>query len=295
MVSTQRSPSPILVLSVMLVACTSADIGRSISFAPDGSMPEREEPDVTPEVDAGPSVETPDAGPMLAPDDALAPSPDAGTCTETVTIEGSDAFDDASLLGGICDTDQRANLGGSSRIFLSHAPWHCYWLASGLLRVDVGSIPADARITSATLRLWVIRECSVATGDPDNCGSFTGTWPLTFHPLRRPWSELEVDWHEAADGSGWAAPGATDAAIDHHETPAHVLDVYANEAEVARELDVTESVVAFHQGTMPNHGWLIRVPLLPRPGTRAVDLGSTEAEAPEHRPALVVTYERPCS
>ncbi|MCC7538104.1 MAG: hypothetical protein IT379_17895, partial [Deltaproteobacteria bacterium] len=51
MVSTQRSPSPILVLSVMLVACTSADIGRSISFAPDGSMPEREEPDVTPEVD----------------------------------------------------------------------------------------------------------------------------------------------------------------------------------------------------------------------------------------------------
>lgn len=254
--------------------------------------------------DAGPIPGEPDA----ASDDAFVDPPDAGMtddagepdagptlCTQTVSLTGPELVQDSILFGGACGTDQRMNANDAGGLQVAYSPWSCFWLTHSVLRVDVSAIPSEARVLAASLRLYVIGECSVGSGEPDNCGSFDGRWNVTINPLRRAWHAPEVDWIDAADGERWSLPGALDPTADHLAFPEHTLSLLAGEAAVHVEADVTASVAGHVDGTLDNHGWLLRGPRLPRPSSRVLDVASSEASLPEQRPVLEVTYEGPCN
>ena len=120
-------------------------------------------------------------------------------------------------------------------------------MISALVQFDLSTVPADARIVKATLRLY-------GTGWSNEVHRLY----MTAYNLTRDWAEDQVTWEQAADGQPWEAPGAVGEA--DHGPPAGWAWVYPSSSppRVQAEFDVTELVKEWLADPAGNHGVLIR-------------------------------------
>jgi hypothetical protein len=72
------------------------------------------------------------------------------------------------------------------------------------VRWDLSSVPADAKVSSATVTLNISNHAN-DTGTPQTYGAF---------PINKPWNENQVTWNQAATGTPWTSAGARDYVAD---------------------------------------------------------------------------------
>jgi hypothetical protein len=197
------------------------------------------------------------------PDGPLAESEEAITCVTLRRVVGSTVAEDAHIAFDALDpTRQNANYGGSILLNLGTLGTTT---RVGLLRFDLGSIPANVPITSASLDLSVAQA--------------TGLGTASLFRVTSPWSEVSVTWSSFAAGYD----------------PSSVLGTFQPKVALAggghAVIDVTGVVQAWNAGVYPNLGLAISE----GSGARAA-LGTSEAGNPGLRPALKVCYATPtCS
>ena len=100
--------------------------------------------------------------------------------------------------------------------------------ARSFLHFDISSLPADAVIYSATLRLW-----------PTTVPTATRTYDV--HPVTDNWTESNVDWNNQ--------PAVSANVTDSVTTP--------SSASTAMEWEVRADVQDWYDGTTNNNGWRI--------------------------------------
>ncbi len=144
---------------------------------------------------------------------------------------------------------------------------------NGITRFDVSSLPTDAYVTGATLRIYV--------QDRTNSGAIT----LNLYRLLRPWTLNQVTWHVASTGNDWEKPGASDAYIDHAEPP--LASVPVSDSAVYYDIDMTDAVRDWVHNPASNFG-----ALLVAAGTVSVQytMGGDAYYVIEKRPRLTVSY-----
>ena len=93
----------------------------------------------------------------------------------------------------IRESQPEANFADSRRIGVGgNDPGETGSASSALLRWTDLDVPTESRLVGATIDLNVVN-----SGDP-----------FAIRPLNKPWSEAEVSWLQAANGSPWQSPGA---------------------------------------------------------------------------------------
>lgn len=143
-----------------------------------------------------------------------------------------------------------------------------------LVRFDLSSIPAGARITSATLSLYNYAHNTSANG---------GT--LSVHPANRPWIDSQATWNQYATGRLWAAPGMQ-AGTDYLTSPVTSITIDTTSG-VWRDFDVTAIVQNWLDGGQSNHGFVV---LSPTRGVKPLFYSSGYSTNPGLRPRLTVTF-----
>ncbi|HZH03847.1 MAG TPA: DNRLRE domain-containing protein [Myxococcaceae bacterium] len=140
--------------------------------------------------------------------------------------------------------------------------------ASILLSFDVSPIPANSRVTEATLELFVT--------DPTPS-------PLTVSGMLRPWGETTATWLTADGASPWeeAGTGATDRGVTVFGS---VPSVPLGPLAIPLTNDGISEVNAWVRGERANFGFTLRNP------EDAVVFASREDAVSERRPALRLTY-----
>ncbi|MCC6271566.1 MAG: hypothetical protein IT190_09845, partial [Microbacteriaceae bacterium] len=137
---------------------------------PDAGVPDGDLPDVG-AVDLGPSPDarvTPDArveeDARVETDSGPSDAGEPTVCPGTAVVEGPEQIADSYLVGATCGEDRRGSNQGAGESFqVADIPWACFWLTHGIMRIDVeAALPADAQVVSASLNLFVERECSVS-------------------------------------------------------------------------------------------------------------------------------------
>jgi hypothetical protein len=126
-----------------------------------------------------------------------------------------------------------------------------------LLRFDLGQVPANVTITSASL--LVRKQTSPGNGT------------VVAHRISAPWSEASVTW----SSFGGAFDATTLSSVDMGTIP---NDGFAS-------FDLTGLVQSWNNGSAPNNGVLLEQPT----GGRT-SLGASDATVPLPRPALTVCY-----
>ena len=145
---------------------------------------------------------------------------------------------------------------------------HTYY---GLIRFDVSFIPANAIVREATLQLY-----AVGWGGDDIT--------VTAHCLKRPVEFCEVTWKQPRDGETWGQPGGNDPLTDYCPEPESsftswsILKWY--------DLDLTSLVQSWVDGSMPNHGVVLRS----IESINSLWFASGENSTLSRRPKLVITY-----
>ena len=240
------------------------------------------------------AMATADGGPTEEPDAGANAGADAGPsgagCTTTVTLTGPELVEDTEIHGGSCHSaaEQRASYSELPSFASSSDVRRGDCRVHGLLRVDTSSIPVEAEVTRAVLRLYLERECSTATRTDVDCGTFDGRWSVPYANLERAWVGPQADWYDGADGAPWSEGGATGERGTEIGHP--MLTSEGSERFV--EIDVTSHVRAMVARPEDNHGWLFRSHLTS--GVREARFSSTEATDASRRPALVIDYARAC-
>ncbi|NOX62061.1 MAG: DNRLRE domain-containing protein [Chloroflexi bacterium] len=120
------------------------------------------------------------------------------------------------------------------------------WVRSGgaqisLIRFALDALPSNAIIKEALLRLTTAQTHE----------TFLQT---RVYRLLRDWSEREVTWNQAANGSPWEQPGAS-GPTDRASEPTYERYLAPENAQTV--WDVTKDVQDFVSGAAPNYGWLI--------------------------------------
>ena len=148
-----------------------------------------------------------------------------------------------------------------------------------MIQFDVSSIPADATITSASLKMKVSLNLT------------TSPMTITAYRITRRWEEDAVSWLDRTASAEWTEKGGDYAAT--------ALDTQTEE-DVGDWVswDVTDAVRAWVAGDEPNRGILFRTPEntgkdygYTDPEGVMFQFHSSEAETVEDRPTLEVTYE----
>lgn len=121
----------------------------------------------------------------------------------------------------------------------------------GLLRFDLSSIPANARIELALLSLRRVFS--------DDAGAGADQSPLlSVHRLLRPWDETSgsaATWGQARFGyDDWSEPGAN-GGEDRAVAPTDFTNPFLSGLFLT--LDVTPDVRDFISGTANNYGWVL--------------------------------------
>lgn len=146
---------------------------------------------------------------------------------------------------------------------------------SSLIRfADLSRIPAGARITQATLSLYVT--------------SRTNSQSLTVqaYPLLRPWSVDQATWERATTTSAWSKPGANDTTNDREAIavaswPLSTLNTWI-------DLNVTSLVASWVADPGKNVGLLLQATSV---GAVQYNLVSSDAPQATLRPKLTIHYE----
>lgn len=143
-----------------------------------------------------------------------------------------------------------------------------------LIRFDLSSIPAGAKIISATLSLYNYSHSASASG---------GT--LSAYSASKPWIESQATWNICSTGNSWAAAGLQ-AGADYRTSPASSITI-DTAINVWRELDVSTLVQEWVNGSVDNNGFVVRSPT---GGVKPRFYSSGFLSNPLLRPKLTVTY-----
>ena len=143
-----------------------------------------------------------------------------------------------------------------------------------LIQFDLGILPPDAQVESATLELYVYGR--------SNIRSLTAS----LYPVLRPWLAEQATWMDARTADPWEEPGCNGPA-DRAQTP-HAEATWSEE-KVWYAFDVTDLVQGWVSAPGSNHGVLLRAT-----GDAAVEYNMISSQNPvaEWRPKLWVTYRR---
>ena len=146
---------------------------------------------------------------------------------------------------------------------------------SALLRFVLPyTLPATARVTHATLQVY-------ATGWGGVNTTIEAYRVLTYTSL------CEATWEQATRTSRWAAPGCNGLNLDRSSAPES--RVTTSGARKWYSLDLTDAVQGWTNGSLENHGVLLR-------GAGPTDtamfyFASNETDPVSQRPRLVITYQ----
>ena len=146
----------------------------------------------------------------------------------------------------------------------------------GLLAFDMATLPKDAPVVVATLRLYVAGRTA------------PGEITLQASRLLRPWADRYVTWQQAAAASPWAEPGANGLGTDRRAAPESSAP--AGDTATWTELDITAAVRAWQADPLTNRGLVLF-----EEGDNAIQVNFASAEWPqlEQRPQLIIRYVPP--
>ncbi|MCY1046154.1 DNRLRE domain-containing protein [Corallococcus sp. bb12-1] len=148
-------------------------------------------------------------------------------------------------------------------------------VSNGLLRFDLGAIPATATVQSVRLTVNVRNS---TTGE----GYFV-------HPASRAWTESQATWNNATSTTAWATGGASGAS-DRGATSFATLNAGATGSY---GVDLNAAGIAAVQGWVQsaagNHGFVLDAIT----NMDGLELDSSEAAIAANRPKLTVTYALP--
>jgi len=146
----------------------------------------------------------------------------------------------------------------------------------GLLRFDLSSLPSDALVQQATLRLFAYNRDKVTSMD------------VQVYPLLRAWSDAQVNWNRASASDTWAVPGAGAVGSDRGAEPCATQTV--STLNTWYEFDVTSLVAAWCANPVTNAGVLLR-----GQGQISVvyHMASANHTPASLRPRLVIGYVAP--
>jgi hypothetical protein len=146
-----------------------------------------------------------------------------------------------------------------------------------LLKFDLSGIPANSKITSATLTLWVSTDLSSTATS------------LNIYRLKRAWDEGSATWAVYSTGNNWQTAGAL-GANDYDSTSDFTSTILAADyaADTALDIPLTPALVEnIVNGTWPNNGWLLKTSTELNDGWNFYASDHTTAA---YRPRLVIEY-----
>ena len=146
-------------------------------------------------------------------------------------------------------------------------------IANALLHFDLGSLPANAIVTQALLKLEVLEVSSAPASG----------FSLAGYAMLRPWQAGEATWEQAAAGTTWTSAGAS--GIDDRASTVAAASLLANDLGPAT-LDVTALIQQWQTDPSSNYGLMI----IPGGSDKTVlSLASAEYSLPAWRPRLEIT------
>ncbi|HUT15109.1 MAG TPA: DNRLRE domain-containing protein, partial [Anaerolineae bacterium] len=144
---------------------------------------------------------------------------------------------------------------------------------AGFMRFDVSSIPTDATITEATLKVYAF-----GWGGTDiTMGAYC---------VLRDADPQQATWNQARTGSYWGAPGCNDTVTDRRADPESTVTT----SSIGKwyDLDVTDLVWSWANGSVANNGVLLRQSVFS--AASAFRFASAQNGTISQRPKLVVSY-----
>lgn len=114
-----------------------------------------------------------------------------------------------------------------------------------LIRFDIGSLPAQATILTATLELYLEWAGLVGVGAP-----------IGVYRVNRPWQVCQATWNQAVAGTTWSAPGCNHVPLDRAGTPESTTQVSLPDAWYA--WDVTGLVQFWLDNPAQNYGLALK-------------------------------------
>lgn len=148
-----------------------------------------------------------------------------------------------------------------------------------LVKFDLSSIPSDATITSATLRLY---------DEAQNYSSNTRT--MSVYRVLRAWVANQATWNVYSTGNSWGTAGCSNTTTDRENSA--IGSVSAPATEVLGYTDITLTASAIQGmitgGGFTNNGFLIQM------ATETDDMHQYSDETVSNQqPLLVVDYDVP--
>jgi len=144
---------------------------------------------------------------------------------------------------------------------------------AGLIQFDLSPIPSAADVTTATLRLYGFDR---KYGRDISVGAYV---------ISRTVDVCQATWNESRIGEQWAIAGCMDVHMDRRPNP----EITFTTSGVRRwyDLDVTEAVRGWVDGSLSNNGLLL---LGPSADSEVYAFAPAEHYEPAQRPMLIVTY-----
>jgi RHS repeat-associated protein len=160
--------------------------------------------------------------------------------------------------------------------FAGAGPVPALGVSRSVLKWDLSTLPASARVTQAQARLW-------RTLSPGGAASFAA------YALTRDFTEASATWRQAAAGVAWTTAGGDTAA-----TPAGQVALPAQTSSDWADIDVTGQVQAWQTTPSSNHGLLWRAVTEPASACATNGAGmlalSSEGAETSARPRLHIRY-----
>jgi len=199
---------------------------------------------------------------------AITPTP---IPTPTPPLPGTVATIERGALGEVWDTYMyryapQINYGTLPLLRVGYKQTH-----AALLGFDLAPLPAGATIDDARLQVY-----AVGWGGADIA--------IGAYAVLRPWAESEATWASAQTGTPWAEPGGNDTIADRRADPEDALVTAGPLCWYS--LNLTALVQEWVDGTLPNHGLLLRAGYAPM----SFFLASSEYSNAALHPRLVVRY-----
>ena len=179
--------------------------------------------------------------------------------THTDSTEHTFVSDNDSFITGLWSD---VNYGSETGVFVFYNPIFPPKYYRGLIKYNISSIPSDANITEAKVRLYTYTKGQAS--DPE----------VYFYRITGNWDESAVTWDTQPTT---VFPTSTDS-----QTITSAYDWY--------EWNITDDAQSFVNGSNTNYGWMIRVP---ETGGDSLSVGfySKEWTGTTYDPQLVIKYE----
>ncbi len=145
-----------------------------------------------------------------------------------------------------------------------------------VIKFDLSSIPSNAVITSASLKLIQL----------GGSGSIT----VNVHRLLRNWVNAQVTWNEYSTGNSWSTAGGG-AGTDYTSTATDSKAMSSYAGGTVDSYNVLTDVQDIVNNGGNNYGWIMK--LATESGNTYVGYNSQDAGTPANRPILTVVYTVP--